>query len=203
MQPHAFSPPEKQAIGAAIQQKYQAVAQGAAGFFSYPVGREGALGLGYAKEWLEPLPEEILGAFCGVGNPFSLAEIPCGGVILDLGCGAGCDVSIAATLTGSQGHVQGIDVTYPMVARAKSNLSRLAIVNATVINGSGEQLPFADRCFDVVISNGAINLSPEKLQLFGEIHRVLKPGGRLQFADIILERELPPHLQSGVESWSQ
>lgn len=191
------------AIGSAIQEKYQAVANGAAGFFSYAIGREGALRLGYAKEWLAPLPDEVLGSFCGVGNPFSLASIARGSIILDLGCGAGCDIAIATTLSGGLGHVHGIDFTYPMAARAKSNLSRLGIANATVSNGCGERLPFADRCFDVVISNGAINLSPEKPLLFKEVHRVLKPGGRLQFADIILERELPPHLRTSVESWSQ
>lgn len=203
MRPNAFSPRERAAIGAAITQKYQAVAQGAAGYFSYPVGKEGALALGYANEWLAPLPDEVLNAFCGVGNPFSLGKIAGGSVILDIGCGAGFDLHLAATLAGSQGHAFGVDLTYQMTARAVANLSRLATANASVVNGSGDSLPFSDDRFDVVISNGAINLSPAKPRLFAEIFRVLKPGGRLQFADIILDRELPPHLQANVESWSQ
>jgi arsenite methyltransferase len=200
---NAFSEPEKAAIEEAIKRKYQAVAAGAAGFFSYAVGKEGALRLGYDEELLSSLPEQVLKAFCGVGNPFSLGAIPPGSVILDIGCGAGFDLFVASTLTGGNGHVFGVDLTYAMAARAQANLSSLTVNNADILNACGDSLPFVDNSFDVVISNGAINLSPEKPKLFAEIHRVLKPGGRLHFADIILDGHLPPHLSTGVESWSQ
>jgi ubiquinone/menaquinone biosynthesis C-methylase UbiE len=200
---NAFSESEKAAIEDAIKNKYQAVSSGAAGFFSYAVGKEGALRLGYEEKLLNPLPEKVLNAFCGVGNPFSLGTIAPGSVVLDIGCGAGFDLYVASTLTGGNGHVFGVDLTYPMAARAMANLSSLTVDNANILNACGDRLPLVDNSFDVVISNGAINLSPEKPKLFAEIHRVLKPGGRLHFADIILDGNLPPHLSTGVESWSQ
>lgn len=203
MRGNAFSATEKAAIEDAIKHKYQAVAAGAAGFFSYAVGKEGALSLGYDEKLLSPLPETVLNAFCGVGNPFSLGTIVPGSVVLDIGCGAGFDLYVASTLTGGHGYVFGVDLTYPMADRAMANLSSLTVDNATILNACGDRLPFIDNSFDVVISNGAINLSPEKPRLFAEIHRVLKPGGRLHFADIILDGDLPPHLRTGVESWSQ
>jgi SAM-dependent methyltransferase len=200
---NGFSETEKSAIEDAIKRKYQAVAAGAAGFFSYAVGKEGALRLGYDDKLLSSLPEQVLHAFCGVGNPFSLGAVPPGSVILDIGCGAGFDLYVASTLTGGNGYVFGVDLTYAMAARAAANLSSLTVSNASVLNACGDRLPLVDNSFDVVISNGAINLSPEKPKLFAEIHRVLKPGGRLHFADIILDGHLPPHLSSSVESWSQ
>lgn len=203
MRDNAFSETEKAAIKEAIKHKYQAVADGAAGFFSYAVGKEGALRLGYDEKLLTPLADKVLNSFCGVGNPFSLGAIPPGSVILDIGCGAGFDLYVASTLTGGSGYVLGVDLTYPMAARALANLANLAVSNASIVNAYGDSLPLVDSSVDVVISNGAINLSPEKPKLFAEIHRVLKPGGRLNFADIILDGDLPPHLSSGVESWSQ
>lgn len=203
MRSNAFSETEKAAIKNAIKHKYQAVSSGAAGFFSYAVGKEGALLLGYEEKLLTPLPEKVLNAFCGVGNPFSLGTIAPGSVVLDIGCGAGFDLYVASTLTGNNGHVLGVDLTYLMAARAMANLSSLKVASANILNACGDKLPLVDNSFDVVISNGAINLSPEKPRLFAEIHRVLKPGGRLQFADIILDGDLPPHLSTGVESWSQ
>jgi arsenite methyltransferase len=200
---NAFSETEKAAIEDAIKHKYQAVAAGAAGFFSYAVGKEGALSLGYDEKLLSPLPEKMLNAFCGVGNPFSLGTIPPGSVVLDIGCGAGFDLYVASTLTGVSGHVFGVDLTFAMAARAVANLSSLTVDNANILNACGDRLPFIDNSVDLVISNGAINLSPEKPRLFAEIHRALKPGGRLHFADIILDGHLPAHLSAGVESWSQ
>lgn len=144
-----------------------------------------------------------MNSFCGVGNPFAVSPIKEGSVVLDIGCGAGFDLIVASRLTGDTGRVYGVDLTPEMVARAQANLAALGIKNAEVILISSEQLPFPDNSVDVVISNGVINLSPDKPRLFAEIYRVLKLGGRLQFADIILERELPPQLAAGVESWSQ
>ncbi len=122
---------------------------------------------------------------------------------MDIGCGAGFDLYVASQLVGDNGKIVGVDLTEEMVDRARTNLATLQVKNAEVHLISSEQLPFADNTFDVVISSGVINLSPDKPSLFSEIHRVLKPVGRLQFADIILDKELPPHLATSVESWSQ
>jgi len=138
-----------------------------------------------------------------VGNPFAVSPIKKGSIVLDIGCGAGFDLVVASRLTGETGRVYGVDLTPEMVARAQANLAAIAVDNIEVIHVSSESLPFADNTFDVVLSNGVINLSPDKPQLFAEIHRVLHPGGRLQFADIILEKMLPPQLAGDVESWSQ
>jgi ubiquinone/menaquinone biosynthesis C-methylase UbiE len=138
-----------------------------------------------------------------VGNPFAISPLKEGSVILDIGCGAGFDLAVASRLVGETGRVFGVDLTPEMVERARANLADLEVKNGEVILVSSEQLPFAATAFDVVISNGVINLSPGKPGLFTEIYRVLKPGGHLQFVDIILENELPPHLAAGVESWSQ
>lgn len=149
------------------------------------------------------MPEDLLNSFCGVGNPFSIEKIDKGNCVLDIGCGAGFDLYMASRLTGDSGKVFGIDLTEEMVKRAEENLGVLQVDNAEVLHVSSEKLPSDDDTFDVVISNGVINLSPNKQELFKEIFRILKPGGRLQFADIVLERELPPHLVASVESWSQ
>ncbi|MCP4338290.1 MAG: methyltransferase domain-containing protein [Desulfobulbaceae bacterium] len=159
--------------------------------------------MGYDEELLEKIPDEMLNSFCGVGNPFVIAPIAKGCSVLDIGCGAGFDLYVASQQVGTKGKVCGIDLTEKMVSRAQANLTAMQVGNAEVHLVSSEQLPFADASFEVVISSGVINLSPDKQRLFAEIHRILKPEGRLQFADIILEKELPPHLAASVESWSQ
>ena len=199
----SFTVDEMHQIRAAVKMKYAAVSSSAAGFFKYPVGKEGALNLDYDSVLLEQAPDYLLGAFCGVGNPFAIDQIVEGNYVQDIGCGGGFDLWIASRLTGEIGRVFGVDLTEEMVFRAQSNLEGLHIKNAEIHLISSEQLPFTDNTMDRVISNGVINLSPDKAKLFAEIYRVLKPGGRMQFADIILERELPPYLSAGVESWSQ
>lgn len=199
----AFSAGEIEQIRAAIKKKYSAVSAAAEGYFKYPVGKDGAVLLDYDKELLEEIPGELLNSFCGVGNPFAINQIEKGNTVLDIGCGAGFDLYVASRLVGAQGYVCGIDLTEEMVDRARANLAVMQIKNAQTRLVSSETLPFEKDTFDVVISNGVINLSPDKPGLFAEIYRVMKPGGRLQFADIILERELPHHLTTSVESWSQ
>jgi SAM-dependent methyltransferase len=201
--PSAFSPEEKDMIRAAIRRKYAAVSSSAAGYFAYAVGKEGAERLGYAEALLAGIPADLMTSFCGVGNPFALAPIEPGSTILDIGCGAGFDVACAVRLTGASGRVHGVDLSPEMLERARANLAAMAVSNAEVSLISSEALPFSDGSFDTVISNGVINLSPDKPLLFAEIYRVLKPAGRLQFADVVLEKELPAHLAAGVESWSQ
>lgn len=148
------------------------------------------------------MPDDLLDSFCGVGNPFSIEPIRCGNAVLDVGCGAGFDLYVASRLVGEEGRVCGVDLTEEMVRRAQDNLDKVQVQNAEIHLVSSERLPFPDESFDVVISNGVINLSPEKPLLFDEIYRVMKPGGSLQFADIILESDtLVPVFDPA--SWSQ
>ena len=183
--------------------KYAAVSVAADGYFKYKTGRVGAATLQYEQKLLEDIPDEIMQSFCGVGNPFTISSIKSGSTVLDIGCGAGVDLYVASKLVGQTGSVYGTDITIEMVHQARQNLAKLGVDNARILYVTNEQLPFADNTFDIIISNGVINLSPDKPKLFREIFRVLRKNGRLQFADIILGKELPPHLAASAESWSQ
>ncbi len=174
-----------------------------AGKFAYPVGKEGAERLGYDGDLIGRAPSRILETFCGVGNPFSLGIIPRGSRVLDFGSGAGFDVYIAASLVGETGWVCGIDPTEEMVVRARENLSLAKVANAEIQQMNADAIPYRDNFFDVVISNGVINLTQSKAATFQEIVRVLKPGGILQFADVVLEQELPASLAGSAEAWAQ
>lgn len=198
-----FSSSDIEQIRTAIKKKYSAVSASAEGYFKYPVGKAGAVLLGYDQKLLEEIPADLLNSFCGVGNPLAINRIKKGDSVLDIGCGAGLDLYVASRLVGAEGNVFGIDLTEEMIDRARKNLMIMQIKNATILLVSSENLPFENNTFDVVISNGVINLSPDKTGLFKEIYRVMKSGGRLQFADIILETKLPLHLQTSVESWSE
>jgi len=186
----------------AIRGKYAQVARSTEGKFRYPTGRDGAGALGYDLSIVEDLPEAVLDLFCGVGNPFSLGPIHPGEIVLDVGCGAGFDLVMASRLVGPTGEVRGIDLTPEMVERAQENLRRAGVTTGAVVCASSEMIPSDDHTFDVVISNGALNLSPLKEQTFQEIYRVLKPGGRLQFADMVVNEALPHEVLCSLEAWS-
>lgn len=186
-----------------IRKKYAEVSISADGKFQYPTGRDGANALGYDPAIMQNADLKLLESFCGVGNPFSLGEIRHGDVVLDFGSGGGFDLFVASELVGESGRVCGIDLTEEMVNRAKDNLTSANITNIKIKKVDSEDIPYADYTFDVVISNGVINLSPSKNICFKEIHRVLKPGGRLQFADVVLENKLPADLSGSLEAWSQ
>lgn len=175
----------------------------AKGKFQYPTGREGVIALGYDEDIIRDASPGLIESFCGVGNPFSLGTIRTGDFVLDFGCGAGLDMFVVSRLVGSEGKVFGVDLTEQMVERAEKNLSEAGILNFEVRKIDSEDLPYDDSSFDIVISNGVFNLSPYKKKLFDEIYRVLKPGGRLQFCDVVLERELPSQLSESLEAWSQ
>ena len=183
-----------------VRDKYTRVARGAAGFFGYATGRHGALALGYDPAWLDGLGPDSMAAFCGVGNPWSLGLPGPGERILDVGCGAGVDVAVAARLAGPTASAVGVDLTPEMADAARRGLAHACVANASVTAGSSEALPFGDACFDRVVSNGVLNLSPDKEASFREIFRVLRPGGRLQFADIVRIGGPPTHC--GIDAWS-
>ena len=195
--------PDHEQIQAAVREKYRKVARSAEGLFKYATGREGALALGYDARVVADAPCQLIESFCGVGNPFSLGDIQVGETVLDVGCGAGFDVYMASRIVGEAGQALGVDLTPEMVTVAKDNIGRLQLANAAVRPGGSEALPFDSNSIDVVLSNGTFNLSPNKRRTFEEVFRVLKQGGRLQFADIVLKDELPSDLVGSLEAWSQ
>jgi arsenite methyltransferase len=192
-----------QEIRKAIRDKYAEVSISAEGKFQYPTGKDGAKALGYDPSIIETTYTKFFESTCGVGNPFSLGNIRPGDAVLDFGCGAGFDMFVASKLVGESGLVCGIDLTENMVVRAKENLALAGITNFEIKKVDSETIPYDDRSFDVVISNGVINLSLRKAISFAEIYRVLKLGGRLQFADVVLVNELPASLVGSAEAWSQ
>jgi len=192
-----------QEIRKAIRDKYAEVSISAEGKFQYPTGKDGARAMGYDHAILESAHTRFFESSCGVGNPFSLGKIRRGAALLDVGCGAGFDLFVASKLVGESGLVCGIDLTEGMVLKARENLNLAGITNFEIKKVDSEIIPYDDHSFDVVISNGVINLSQRKGISFAEMYRVLKPGGRLQFADVVLEKDLPPSLAGSAESWSQ
>jgi SAM-dependent methyltransferase len=194
--------PDQQAIHQAIRNRYTAVAGSAVGKFAYPTGRAGAIELDYAADALDAIPSPSLAAFCGVGNPWILGAPRAGETVLDIGCGAGVDLVIAAQGVGSTGRVWGIDMTPAMARRAQRTLAQMGISHGHVALAQAEALPCATGRVDVVTSNGMLNLSPQKAISFREIWRVLKPGGRLQFADMTLREALPAELMASLDAWS-
>ncbi|MDH4231388.1 MAG: methyltransferase domain-containing protein [Nitrospirota bacterium] len=187
----------------AIRSKYAEVSVSAEGMFQYLVGKEGAKALGYDPAVIETAPAQFFESSCGVGNPFSLGMIKPGSTLLDFGCGAGFDIFVASKLIGENGRVFGIDLTEEMVQKARKNLTLAGVINFEVQKVDSDIIPYDDNFFDMVISNGVINLSPNKEVTFKEIYRVLKPDGKLQFADVMLENELPAKLAGSAEAWSQ
>jgi arsenite methyltransferase len=187
-----------------IREKYEKVAAAGSGCcFQYPTGRDGMQLQGYPPELIKDFPEEILAAFCGVGNPFSLGPLFPGDAVLDIGCGAGVDSLVAGRLVGAGGRVVGIDATPAMIEAARANLARLGFDQVTFQVAEAEALPFPDNDFDAVISNGVFNLTLNKEKALQEAQRVLKPGGRLLLADMVLVAALPPELGGKTENWYQ
>jgi len=170
--------------------------------FKYPTGREGARLLGYDLSSFREIPEAAIASFCGVGNPFTPGEIREGQRVLDVGCGGGLDIIIAAQMTGPSGAAVGIDLVPKIVENASNNIKSVGLANCKVKEAGSESLPFKDNEFDIVISNGALYLSPLKEKTFCEIYRVLKPGARLQFADVVLKDDLPESITRFFDGWS-
>ena len=171
------------------------------GLFKYPTGKAGLEALGYDPEILKSLPESVLDSFCGVGNPFSLGPVDRGETVLDIGSGGGLDSLVAARMVGAGGKVVGLDLSPEMVARAYENLKQTDLTNVAFQEFSGEDLPFPDGSFDVVISNGVFNLIPAKGRMLKEACRVLKPNGRLLIADQMLSGALTKSPQERIDSW--
>jgi arsenite methyltransferase len=194
---------EKALIHQKILEKYTKAAVSPAGSFNYPTGMQGIQQLGYPEDWWRDFPPALLESFCGVGNPFSLGPLQPGEVVLDLGSGAGFDVAVAARLVGPEGRVVGMDFSPDMVTRAWELSALLPFRNNSFQVAAAEDLPFPARFFDVVTTNGTFNLVIDKDKAAREILRVLKPGGRLHLADMVLVAPLPPDRADRIDNWYQ
>jgi arsenite methyltransferase len=185
-----------------VQKKYAEVATAPGGTFHFHTGRKLAEMLGYPAELLDRLPERVVESFAGVGNPFSLGEIAPGQRVVDIGSGSGFDCIISAHHVGEAGHVIGVDMTPEMLKKANDNRRLTGLNNVEFRKGYAEELPVEDEWADAVISNGVINLCPDKEQAFREAFRVLKPGGRLLIADIITYKPVPQGAKENIDLWT-
>ncbi|MBI1940906.1 MAG: methyltransferase domain-containing protein [Acidobacteria bacterium] len=158
--------------------------------------------LGYDAGELAALPPETSAAFAGVGNPHRIGPIKAGETVLDIGCGAGMDLLVAARRVGPAGRAIGVDMTDAMIERARASAAAAGLTQVEVRKGDATTLPVEDSSVDVVISNGVLNLVPEKAAAFAEIVRVLKPAGRLQLADIVVDEELGEDERRNIDLWT-
>jgi arsenite methyltransferase len=186
----------------AIQEEYAEVAAYPMKGFHFHTGRFLADRLGYPFDRVEALPDPVVESFAGVGNPFSWGDLETGETVVDLGCGAGFDTLLAAQMVGPDGGVIGVDMTPAMLTKARRNADLLGLSNVDLREGYLEELPVADATADVVISNGVINLCPDKATVLAEALRVLKPGGRLQIADIIVAKAVPEGAKQDIALWT-
>ena len=185
-----------------VREKYREVAVEPNAEYHFHTGRPLARKLGYDASIVDALPDRAVESFAGVGNPFSLRTISTGERVIDVGSGAGFDSFVAASLVGNDGHVVGIDMTPEMLDKSRTSATQLGLTHVEFRDGFAEALPVDDGWADVVISNGVINLCADKRAVFAEIHRVLRPGGTLQFADIANGRPVPPEALRDIDLWT-
>ncbi len=186
----------------AIREEYQEVAREPQKGFHFHTGRRLARILGYDEALLEGVPEASIGPFAGTGNPFRMGSLGPGERVVDVGCGAGIDSLIAAGMVGPEGSVIGVDMTPAMLETAESSRREAGRTNVEFRKGFGEELPVPEGWADVVISNGAFNLMPDKLRALREMSRVLKPGGRLQIADILVQKPVSESAKEDIDLWT-
>jgi arsenite methyltransferase len=184
-----------------IKKTYASVSQEPEKDFIFPTGRAWAEDLDYPEE-LSRVPDTTVESFAGVANPFSLGRLEPAERVLDVGSGAGTDSLVAALMVGSEGSVTGIDMTPEMLDKARAGVAELGLGNVCFVEGDAERLPFADASFDVVISNGVIDLIPDKDAVFSELHRVLVAGGRLQIADVTIQQPVSDEGRRNIDLWT-
>jgi arsenite methyltransferase len=193
----------RERILAAVQDLYADVASCPMREFHFPTGRPACEYVGYPEAELDAIPATALESFAGVGYPFAVDVIREGNSILDIGSGSGTDLINAAHKAGSAGKVYGIDLTEQMIAKAQANAEQAGLSNVKIEKANADSLPFADESFDVVTSNGVLNLVPDKRAAYGEIYRVLKPGGHIQISDIVLAKEISEKSKLNPQLWAE
>jgi SAM-dependent methyltransferase len=189
-------------LRAAIQEEYAVVALNPTQGFHFHTGRPLAHMLGYRKEWLEGIPEAAIASLAGTGNPFSLGTLKPGERVVDIGSGAGLDSLIAAKMVGPTGRVVGVDMTPAMLDKARHAAIEAGLDHVEFRKGYGEALPVLDNWADVVISNGVLNLMPDKSTALQEMARILKPTGRLQIGDILVQKPVPESAKRKIDLWT-
>lgn len=184
-----------------IKKTYASVSEQPEKDFIFPTGRAWAEDLGYPEE-LAHVPQTAVESFAGVANPWELGRLSAGEQVLDLGCGAGTDTLVAAQMVGPRGSVTGIDMTPEMLTKARASADEMGARNVEFVAGEAESLPFPDASFDVIISNGVIDLIPDKDAVFSELFRVLRPGGRIQVADVTIQRPVSEEGKRNIDLWT-
>lgn len=188
-------------IKAAVAERYGLVATAPGQKFNFPVGRKFAESVGYDPALLDRLPTGIWESFTGAGNPQSFVDAQPGETLLDLGCGAGLDLYLYAQKVGPTGRLYGLDLSPAMVAKARNNLAFVGVTNIEWLHAPADAIPLADCSVDLVAANGIYNLSPDKDAVMREVARVLRPGGRTIFAEIVLKSELPHEIRREIKDW--
>jgi arsenite methyltransferase len=196
------SPVDVDVLRSEIRKTYTDVSTEQGQEFIFPTGRAWAQELGYPEPELSRVPDATVESFAGVANHWLLGRVDAGAVVLDLGCGAGTDLLIAAQMTGTEGRVVGVDMTAGMLQRARASAGEMGLGNVELRESLIETLPLDDASVDVVISNGVIDLVPDKDAVFDEIDRVLRPGGRLQLADVVIHHEVSEDSRARIDLWT-
>jgi arsenite methyltransferase len=186
----------------AIREEYAEVANYPTKGFHFHTGRPLARILEYRDEWLEGIPESSIESFAGTGNPFSLGELRPGERAVDVGCGVGMDSLIAGRMVGPEGRVIGVDMTQVMLEKARAAAEEAGLGNVGFHQSYAEELPVPDGWADVVISNGVLNLMPDKAAVLDEMFRVLRPDGRLQIGDILVQKAVPESAKRKIDLWT-
>jgi arsenite methyltransferase len=193
---------KREFIFKAVSEMYSDVALHPGKVFHFPTGRLACLFVGYPAARLDLLPATAVDSFAGVGYPFGAGTIGTGDVVLDVGSGSGTDTLLASTLA-NRGTVYGLDMTDAMLEKLERNIAAMGATHVRPIRGNAEEIPLPDASVDVVTSNGVLNLVPDKVRAFAEIARVLKPGGRLQVADIALENPVSEKSRADPKLWAE
>jgi arsenite methyltransferase len=193
---------DAEALRASVREKYREVATDPEGAFHFHTGRPLTELLGYDHQLVDPLPDRAVESFAGVANPFSLHPVGQDDRVVDVGSGGGFDAFVAARLVGPAGRVVGVDMTPEMLAKSRATADLLGLRHVEFREGIIERLPVDDAWADLVISNGVLNLVADKALAFAEIFRILRPGGRLQFGDIALGRDVPEQAACNIDLWT-